>query len=268
MPAFVIFTSGVLVMVLEMVGARLMAPHVGTSSIVWTSLIGVVLAFLAIGAWLGGRLADKKLSTRTLAAILAGAGLGATLTALLHPLLAERVMESAPNMYLGAVFGALLHFAAPALPLGMVPPYIVLLSLANLASSGATVGRLYALSTAGSIVGAFLGGLVLISYFSSTDILFGSAAVCGLLSLLTCAKKNMPGILALLCGVAAGFGSASYNAWQTRQGALPTLETPYSSIRVFEGFTDGGRRVRLIQTDPGKIQSGMYLDDPIELYAE
>ena len=73
--ACVIFVSGIMVMVLEMVGARLMAPHVGTSSIVWTSLIGVILAFLALGAWLGGRLADRKLSPRVLAAILAGAGL-------------------------------------------------------------------------------------------------------------------------------------------------------------------------------------------------
>ena len=50
---------GVLVMVLEMVGARVLAPHVGTSAVVWTSLIGVVLACLAVGAWLGGRLADR-----------------------------------------------------------------------------------------------------------------------------------------------------------------------------------------------------------------
>jgi spermidine synthase len=150
----------------------------------------------------------------------------------------------------------------------MVPPYIVRLSLANLASSGATVGRLYALSTAGSIVGTFLGGFVLVSYFSSTDILFGTAAAGGLLSLLVSAKKNLPGILVLLCGTGAAFGSVSYDAWQAQQGMLPTLETPYNTIRILEGLVEGQRRVRLVQTDPGKIQSGMYLDDPIELYAD
>ncbi|WP_337519128.1 fused MFS/spermidine synthase [Desulfovibrio sp.] len=55
------FCCGALVMVLEMVGARVLAPHVGTSAVVWTSLIGVVLACLAVGAWLGGRLADRHL---------------------------------------------------------------------------------------------------------------------------------------------------------------------------------------------------------------
>ena len=255
-------------MVLEMVGARLMAPHVGTSIIVWTSLIGVVLAFLALGAWFGGRLADTKLSTRTLAAILAGAGLGVALTAVIHPLLGEPVMEGAPNMYIGAVLGALLHFALPALLLGMVPPYIVRLSLANLASSGATVGRLYALSTTGSIVGTFLGGFVLVSYFSSTNILFGAAAACGLLSLLVSAKRNLPGFIVLLGGIGAAFAGVSYESWQARQGLLPTLETPYNTIRIFESLAEGQRRVRLVQTDPGKVQSGMYLDDPITLYAE
>ena len=268
MLAFIIFMSGIMVMVLEMVGARLMAPHVGTSIIVWTSLIGVMLAFLALGAWFGGRLADKKLSMRILAAILAGAGLGAALTALVHPLLGEKIMEASANIYLGAVLGALVHFALPALLFGMVPPYIVRLSLANLASSGATIGRLYALSTAGSIVGTFLGGFVLVSYFSSTDILFGTAAVGGLLSLLVSAKKNPAGIVILLCGIGAAFASASHHSWQTKQGLPLTLETPYNTIRVLEGIAEGQRRVRLLQTDPGKIQSGMYLDDPIELYAE
>ena len=73
------FCCGALVMVLEMVGARVLAPHVGTSAVVWTSLIGVVLACLAVGAWLGGRLADRHLSRRGLAFILTGASLGSAL---------------------------------------------------------------------------------------------------------------------------------------------------------------------------------------------
>lgn len=76
-----VFLSGALVMVLEMAGARVLAPHVGTSAVVWTSLIGVVLACLAVGAWAGGRLADKNLR-RGLAFALAGAGIGSGLTAL------------------------------------------------------------------------------------------------------------------------------------------------------------------------------------------
>ena len=86
-----VFLSGALVMVLEMVGGRVLAPHVGTSAIVWTSLIGVVLACLALGAWAGGRFADKTLSRRGLGQALAGAGLGCALTAFCHTALGAGV---------------------------------------------------------------------------------------------------------------------------------------------------------------------------------
>ena len=262
-----IFISGIMVMVLEMVGARLMAPHVGTSIIVWTSLIGVVLAFLAFGAWLGGRLADKRLSPRMLASIVAGAGFGVGLIAFIHPVLGEGLMENSPNIYVGAVLGALLHFALPSLLFGMVPPYIVRLRLADLASSGATVGRLYALSTAGSIVGTFLGGFVLVSFFGSMEILLGTAAAAGLLSLIICSQKKLPAISLILVSLGAALAIYSHENWQLSQGKLPTLETPYNTIMVLEGLSDS-RQVRFIRTDPGKLQSGMYLDDKIDLYAE
>ncbi len=262
----IIFASGILVMILEMVGARLMAPYLGTSTIVWTALIGMILTFLAIGAWLGGRLADRRLSSRTLSAVLAGAGGGTALTALIHPLFGIRLMEACPNLYLGAVAASILYFTLPALLFGMVPPYVVRLRLADPASYGATVGRLYALSTAGSIVGTFLGGFVLVSWFRSTEILWGVAAAAGLLSLLAAARKNPPGLLLLLSGLGAAYAMHSYEDWQIRQGTLPTLETPYNTIKILEGISDDGRRVRLMRTDPGKFQSGMYLDDPGALY--
>jgi spermidine synthase len=64
------------------------------------------------------------------------------------------------------------------------------------------------------------------------------------------------------------FADASYAAWRISRGVLPTVETPYNHIRMYEGITHDSRRVRVIQTDPGKIQSGVYLDDPVALYCE
>ena len=101
-----VFMSGALVMVLEMVGARVLAPHVGTSAVVWTSLIGVVLACLALGAWAGGRLADKTLSRRGLALALAGAGIGSGLTALWHGAIGQWVTAAVGNLYAAAVLAA------------------------------------------------------------------------------------------------------------------------------------------------------------------
>lgn len=268
MPELIVFASGALLMILEMVGARVMAPHLGTSVIVWTSLIGVVLACLAYGAFMGGRLADRNLSRKTLSSILAGAGLGCGLTALVHPLVGEAVTSAIPNIYAAAVVAALCIFALPASLFGMVSPYVIRLSLGNIATSGSTVGRLYALSTAGSIVGTFLGGFVLISWFSSTQILLGTGAAMLCLSLATCFSLPLLRLALLLGFPIAAWGNASYNTWLVAQGTPPPVETPYNSIRVMEARTHDNRLVRVMATDPGYMQSGMYLDNPSELYFE
>ncbi len=264
----IIFASGALIMVLEMVGARVMAPYLGTSVVVWTSLIGVVLACLAVGAFLGGRLADKNLSPRMLSRILAGAGLGCALTALCHSFVGSLVTSAIGNIYMAAVAAAIALFAFPAVLFGMISPYIIRLRLADIATSGATVGRLYALSTTGSIVGTFLGGFVLISFFASTHILLGTAASMIILSLLAYReqKKHMLASLMLLATlpVLAFIHSAQEDALAAL-GVYPTEETPYSSIRVWEARDNAGRPMRLMATDPGYAQSGMYIDDSGEL---
>ncbi len=265
---FVIFVSGALIMVLEMVGARVMAPHLGTSVIVWTSLIGVVLACLACGAWLGGRLADKTLSKTILGRILAGAGAGCAFTALGHRFVGIAVTTSTDNIYLAAVLAAIGLFAFPAILFGMVSPYIIRLRLADLATSGATVGRLYALSTTGSIVGTFLGGFVLISFFSSTHILLGVAATMVLLSFLVWYLGGpialMPRILILTAIPMIAMFNASQEQSMIEQGAPPPVETPYNNIRLMYGQSEG-RNALYMATDPGYAQSGTYLDKPSEL---
>lgn len=255
------FCCGALVMVLEMVGARVLAPHVGTSAVVWTSLIGVVLACLALGAWLGGRLADRHLSRRGLALILLGASLGSALAAGTHRLVGGALSAAITDIHLAAMACALGILALPALCCGMISPYIIRLRIRDVATSGATVGRLYALSTAGSIAGTFLGGFVLISFFASGTILWGVAL--GLLLLSLPAEPSRPwGRLALLCLLLL------LAVWdrQCRQADGPLMvESPYNCMVIHEG-RDRGRPVRVLSTDPGYSQSGMYLDDPDELY--
>ena len=235
------FCCGALVMVLEMVGARVLAPHVGTSAVVWTSLIGVVLACLAVGAWLGGRLADRHLSRRGLAFILTGAALGSALAAGTHRLVGEALSAAITDIHLAAVACALGILALPALCCGMISPYIIRLRIRDVATSGATVGRLYALSTAGSIVGTFLGGFVLISFFASGTILWGVAL--GLLLLSLPAQPSRPwwrlGLLLVLLLLAI---------WdrQFRPADGPLMvESPYNCMLIHES-RDRGRPVRIL----------------------
>ena len=257
--------SGALVMVLEMVGARVMAPHLGTSVIVWTSLIGVVLACLALGAWLGGRLADRTVSRATLSRILAWAGCGSALTGLFHSVVAGAVAGFVSNLHLAAVACAILLLALPATFFGMVTPYVIRLRMADLASSGRTVGNLYALSTMGSIAGTFLGGFVLVSWFDSTHILLGTGAGMLLLSLLAYPRPARARAALLLLVCLGGWAVTSYDAFQLAAGGPRTVETPYNHIRINRGQDHSGRDLLCLATDPGRFQSAMYVDDPTGL---
>lgn len=267
MPELTAFLAGALVMVLEMSGARVLAPHVGTSAIVWTSLIGVVLACLALGSWAGGRIADKKLSEKTLAAIIAAAGAGCGLTAFAHSAIGSAISGTG-NLYVSAVLGAIFIYALPAFFFGMITPYVIRLKLGSLATAGATVGRLYALSTAGSIIGTFLGGFILISWFSSSAILWGLAISLFLLSLANSPTRPWLRIALLALAAFLAWQDQAYAKWQAEKGAVHLLESPYNSIRIMEGtdYSRNGAPVRLMATDPGYTQSGMLKNDPQELY--
>lgn len=257
--------SGMLVMILEMTGARLMAPHLGTSITVWTSLIGVVLACLALGAWLGGRLADQGASVRQLAYILAWAGGGMGLTALLHEPVGAWVTTSVYNPYLAAVCCAGLLFGLPATSFGMVTPYVIRLRMIDISTSGEVVGRLYALSTLGSIVGTFLGGFVLISWFGSTHILLAGSAVMLLLSVLVCMRPVRGRVCLLLLVAVSAWLSESWTRFQEKNGGVVSVETPYNHIRIARTMNMQGRELLYLSTDPDRFQSAMYVDDPVEL---
>lgn len=259
----IMFLTGAMVMVLEMVGARLLAPHLGTSVVVWTSLIGVVLASLSVGYWLGGRLADRTLSRRTLSRILAGGAFSVLVVALAHGRVGAWVAEGVDSLYVAAVVAAVVLFAVPGALCGMVSPYVVRLALSDVSTSGAVVGRLYAVSTAGSILGTFLGGMVLISWFGGTLILHGVAACLVGASLLAHPAAPLAR-LALLAGVGGlAWASHAYAAYAERHYGVRVTETPYNHIRVYDA-SQGGRPLRLLATDPGRYQSAAYLDDMAE----
>ena len=177
------FTCGACVMVIEMVGSRVVAPYMGTSLVVWTSLIGIIMASLALGYWLGGVVSDKRPQTSVLSRIIAAAALLTACMAVASDPLLQAVASGLRNPYIGSIVASLCLFAAPSLLLGMVSPFIVRLAVRSVRSAGSAVGSFSALSSAGSIVGTFLGGFVLIAFLSSQTILLLTAAVLGVVAL-------------------------------------------------------------------------------------
>jgi predicted membrane-bound spermidine synthase len=168
----IVFVSGALVMVFELVGARILGPYVGTSLFIWTSLIGIILGSLSLGYWLGGKVADKKPSCSIFAVIILFAGLSILFTAVIKDPLLNRLSYRITDIRFLAIIASVILFAPASVFLGMVSPYAVKLKLRSLNQSGRTVGNLYALSTIGSIAGTFGAGFYLIPTIGTNHIVY------------------------------------------------------------------------------------------------
>ncbi|MGH3133351.1 MAG: spermidine synthase [Gaiellaceae bacterium] len=161
-----VFGAGIGALATEITASRLLAPYFGSSTIVWANLIGIVLAALALGYWLGGRVADRRPQPALLGFIvLVAAVCVAAIPFVADPFLGftvEGLDEASAGAVIGSFVGVLLLCAPPVVLLGMVAPFAIRLAVSTIETAGAVAGRLYALSTAGSLLGTFLPALVLI----------------------------------------------------------------------------------------------------------
>ena len=171
--AVIVFGTSAAVLVLEIIAGRLLAPHVGVTLETYTGIIGTVLAGIALGAWLGGRAADRTDPRRLPGPLLIAGGALALATIPLIELLAGLRLRADPA---GIVIFAAVAILPPAAVLSAVSPAVVKLQLRDLGETGAVVGRLSALGTAGAIVGTFLTGFVLVAAIPSRPIVLSLGA--------------------------------------------------------------------------------------------
>ena len=155
-----VFISGMASLGVEFGAARLLAPYFGTSLYVWGVLIGLILIYLSAGYVIGGRLADRHPHDEVLYQITAWAGLWIGVIPLVsYPILLisqQGFKELSVGLVAGTLLAVVLLFAAPVVLLGCVSPFAIRLLLRDVETGGNTAGRVYALSTAGSILGTFL----------------------------------------------------------------------------------------------------------------
>jgi len=180
-----VFVSGMASLGIEFGASRLLAPYFGTSLYVWGVLIGLVLIYLSIGYVVGGRLADRRPSADLLFQLTAWAGLWIGLIPLIaYPILLQSQQgfaELSIGLVLGTLLAVVLLFAVPVILLGCVSPFAIRLLLKDVRSGGNTAGAVYALSTAGSILGTFLPVFWLIpTYGTRPTLIMFSVALLGL----------------------------------------------------------------------------------------
>ena len=166
----VVFIASFCTLVIELVAGRIMAPYVGVSLYTWTSIIGVVLAGISIGAYLGGLIADRYPRPSTLGWLLFLSGLGAFSISPLTNLIGGAEFQT--SLMIRILLITTIIFFVPSCLLGMISPIVVKLTLNNLEKTGNVVGKIYAFSTLGSILGTFATGFFLISWMGTRYILF------------------------------------------------------------------------------------------------
>ena len=255
-----VFLCGGAVMVLELVGTRFVAPFLGTSVYVWTSLIGVVLAALSFGGWWGGHIADRRPERSILAGIVLAAGLFTALIVPLGDFLLDAVGRAPVDLRLRAFASAVALFAPPALLLGMVCPFAVRLKLKGVSRAGREVGWLYGISTAGSIAGTFLAGFILFSYVGSSRILIFLAALLVFAAWLIAGRwRNTAGAL-MLC-LSCGLGAAGWSASGAARGVLADVDTRYSHVHIVDAVDSRTKRpIRKMINDPYGAHGAIFLD--------
>lgn len=255
------FLAGAAVMILELVGSRVLAPYLGTSLFVWTSLIGIVLLSLSAGYFWGGLLADRAPNRITLSLILFIAAACVGLLGLTKEVVLSAIRDITDDLRIASVLGTFILFAGPSILLGMVSPYAVKLKLRGLSSSGRTVGTLYAISTAGSIAGTFAAGFFLIPSLGTTHALFLVSGILLIAASLPHLEEQPKAVLFLLMASLPLTLSFLLLYPSFAPDVVADYDTAYNRVWITDGIDARTLRpIRKLATDAQTTQSAIFLD--------
>ena len=251
----VVFTAGASSLATEICATRLLAPYFGQSTVVWANVIGLILIYLSVGYWLGGRLADRHPTRRTLGLILVIAALcTAVLPFVARPFL-NLALHGFAAVSVGTVVGSflstLLLFSVPVTLLGMASPFALRLALTDIDRAGRTSGRLSSLATVGAIIGTFGSALVLIPGVGTQRTLLIAALLVALVSIPLLMRPALvaSAVVVVLLILPPGLVKET-------QGTLAERETAYQFVQVVR---ESGRIV--MRFDDGVADQSVYRAD-------
>ena len=256
-----VFVVGVSTLGAEIAAARLMAPFFGASTIVWANTIAIVLVALSIGYWLGGRLAGRYPTMRALCTVV----LVAALLLGLVPFIADPFLSLSVDAFddvsigafAGSLFGVLVLIAVPLLMLGTVAPWAIRLKVQRVEDSGEVAGRLYAISTVGSLLGTFLAALLLIPLVGTQRTFLTFAAMVAIVAAVGVGRRGAVAPLVLLAALALPVGVVKDTDGDGR--VIHEADTEMQYARVVE-YPDGERHLEL---NEGQAVHSIYRPDSV-----
>jgi predicted membrane-bound spermidine synthase len=267
-----VFISSSCGLIIELVASRIMAPYLGSSLYTWTSAIGVTLAGISLGNWLGGRLADRRASFQTLRRLyFVGGFTSLAIIPMVVPVMTSGFIVGMP-IQLRVLVSTTILFFLPSILFGTISPVVIKLTLNDLATAGGKIGSIYAVSTVGSIAGTFLTGFWLISLFGTTLMVWGVSAIIIATGIVFCTlftgQKRLSGSALLEVGLVIMLFLA-LSTPLALSGALKgncLKETDYFCIRIYDGQSQDGRPAKALALDhlvhnfivPDDLKKGGY----------
>jgi MFS family permease len=227
---FLAFSAGATVMIFEIIGARILAPYIGTSFVVWTSLIGFVLASLSLGYYIGGKWIDKKTSLTVAGYAFLGAAISILWVIIIKDIFLNWILDHVRGLKASSVIAGLVLFTPSGFFLGMVSPIVSRLLIKNIPHTGSTMGNIFAWGSIGSLLGTFLAGFYLLPNYSLTHILLFLQLVSSLIaSLIFINQRQWIGLIVSLFSILVSlfFSKPSGNSYTYQ------YESEYNSIKVY-----------------------------------
>lgn len=186
----IVFLSGAIGMGIELIAARVLSPYLGSSNVVWTTIIGIILISMSIGYWLGGKKADENADINIISKILILAAIFTSLIPILETVVVRTIAGLIGNLIIAAMICAIVVFATPSFILAMISPFAVKIKSKEEEKIGALSGKISSISTIGSIVGTFVMGFVLIPHIGVSNINIGVTIILLIMSIIAQENKD------------------------------------------------------------------------------
>jgi spermidine synthase len=285
-----VFIAGGALLGLEIASSRVLAPFFGNSLYVWGALIGVVLAGLSTGYWVGGIVADRYPRPALLVGVLGLGGLLVLTIPFVDGWVLDRVVDWDPGPRLNPLVATIALFGLPSFILGTASPVAVRLRASSIENLGHTAGRLFAISTAGSIAGTFATAFWLIPELGTDQVLAAAAVALLLAAAAVALVERLAVALALslaLAGVSIGavaslapesgqtVAASQLRNWspvyrrQSPSGGIGGVQDDQAGYKIVHTKDSQYHRIAVVDDDTTRylrfdssFQSGMYLDDP------
>lgn len=248
-----VFLCGALGMVLELVAARILSPYVGSSNLIWTTIIGIMLTSMSIGYWLGGKVADKKPDINILSLFILIGAFFTSLIPLWESVLVKPLSEISSHLVFVAIVCSAVVFGLPSFILAMVSPFAVKLEDKEHEDIGKTSGKISSLSTIGSIVGTFVGGFLLIPNLGVRMLILILTLILLALSFMMFDKKNVKYCVCMIVCLLALIGLNYYGKVvfdKNNPDIIEDVDSEYSRIWI-KNVSAGDINYKTMQVDTG-----------------